>query len=107
MEKGVPKLVRDNDPTVMRAKGVRFMEHEASGEELRGYLFRKPLEEAGEVVEAMNSRAKTIEEIGDLLDTVDAILEFDGIDMEKVEASRLAKRTSRGCFSKGKIVETY
>ncbi len=91
------KLVRDNyDPD--REKS-RLAESE---DEFRVFLRAKLVEEATEVMVSMNEE-NLIEEVGDVLDVLDAIISHYGITSNKLEKSRRAKRKIKGGFTKGVI----
>ena len=94
------KLVRNKVPDVLRALGHTF-EHDVLNED--GYLdalLDKLVEEATEA-NKVSSTADLVAELGDLLDVIDALCDFWGIQAVDVMRARVAKHDARGGFDKG------
>jgi predicted house-cleaning noncanonical NTP pyrophosphatase (MazG superfamily) len=86
------------------AYSVRHMERDEILEKLKDKL----LEEAHEVVESYDEsdKAHLKEEIGDLIEVIDAILYHNNISLAEVLALRDMKKEERGGFEKGLYLES-
>ena len=94
------KLVRDNIPEILEASGVKGKFHEANSEEYEIELLEKLREEA---IEFKN--AKSIEELADMLEVMDAIIALYDWDQADIDAMKSKKHTERGGFTKRLILE--
>lgn len=94
------KLVRDRIPDIIRAKGESCVTHVADDAEYEIKLFEKLREEAEELI-----RDKSIGEIADVLEVIDAIAEFKGFPKKEVETVKQKKFGERGGFSDRIILE--
>jgi predicted house-cleaning noncanonical NTP pyrophosphatase (MazG superfamily) len=94
------KLVRDNIPEIIRQKGVEPVIHAASEEEYWSKLKEKLSEEVAEFQEA-----ETQEEMADVLEVIDAIMDFKGFKKDEVEAIKSKKAEERGGFKKRIILD--
>ncbi|MCT9094865.1 nucleoside triphosphate pyrophosphohydrolase [Haloarchaeobius sp. HME9146] len=94
------KLVRDDIPAVIRANGQTPVTHVAEGDEYRARLREKLVEEAKEFREDPSA-----EELADVLTLVDAIRAAEGFSAETVATERREKRTARGGFEDGIVLE--
>ena len=94
------KLVRDKIPEVLEAKGVKGKFRTADHDEYEIELLEKLREE---VLEFKN--AKSVEELADLLEVVDAVTAHFGWKQEDIQAVKTAKLHERGGFSKRLILE--
>lgn len=94
------KLVRDNIPEIIRSKGTEPIIHVATEEEYRQKLKEKLLEEVNKFNEA-----ESPEEMADVLEVIDAIMEFKGYKKEDVEAIKNKKAEERGGFRKRIILD--
>ncbi len=92
------KLVRDNIPEIIRAKGGEPVTHVADDVEYGQRLKAKLVEEAGEYF-----RDESENEIADVLEVVEAICAFRGVSLEQVRGIQQKKREERGGFA-GRIV---
>ncbi len=82
---------------------VRYLSREETLEELKNKL----LEEAQEVFEAYGKdREHLKEEIGDLIEVIDAILYHNDISLDEVLKMRDVKKEKRGGFEKGLYLES-
>ena len=100
-ENEYPKLVRDNIPEVVekltgKEVKMRILEDD---EEYLGFLMRKVEEEAHELACA-EDKEHIAEELADVLELIDAILEFNDIDIEMVRKVQADKAGKRGGFKK-------
>ena len=94
------KLVRDKVPEIIAADGARYKTHIAKGDEYRGKLRTKLLEEVREFLEEPSAK-----ELVDILEVINTIaeLEFGGVDeVERIRKERVEKR---GGFGKRIILE--
>lgn len=97
------KLVRDRIPDFLRAKGIFASAHTLPKEQLLQELLGKLEEEAIEAKTA--ERGKLAEELGDLLELLEAIASEAGILWEEVVKKQAAKRVERGGFQQGVFLE--
>jgi predicted house-cleaning noncanonical NTP pyrophosphatase (MazG superfamily) len=93
------KLVRDKIPEIIKNNNKKCNFYIADKSELEQFLLKKLSEETNEFIESRN-----LEEIADILEVISAILDFKGINFEKIEKIRKAKSESRGAFKKGLIL---
>lgn len=94
------KLIRDNIPDIIRAKGDAPVTHIADDAEYWLKLKEKLHEELAEFTEAEN-----MEELADILEVIDAIIDYKGFDRTELHALQQAKRTKRGGFMKRIILD--
>ncbi len=94
------KLVRDNIPEIIAAKGGAAKTHVAEMVEFWAKLKEKLGEEVTEFLES-----ESAEEIADILEVIDAILVYKGFDKEEVKMVQQKKREERGAFQKRIILE--
>ena len=100
-ENEYPKLVRDNIPEVvgkLTGKEVKTRILEDDGEYAK-FLMKKVEEEAHELANAKDKEHVT-EEIADVLELIDTILNFNGLDIETVRKVQKEKAEKRGGFKK-------
>lgn len=100
-ENEYPKLVRDNIPEVVekltgKEVKTRILEDDA---EYTKFLLKKVEEEAHELARA-EGKEHIIEEVADILELIDAILKFNGVDLETVHKIQKEKAEKRGGFKK-------
>ncbi len=89
------KLVRDNIPEIIKAKGEAVSFHIASEEEFIFKLKEKLLEEASEFNES-----SSIEELADLMEVIDALVTFYNFTPEDLAKIKVTKKSQRGAFNK-------
>ena len=94
------KLVRDNIPDIIKSDGKSPTTHIASDEEYGKALVDKLREEVDEF-----RASGEIEELVDILEVIDAICKFRGIDKDKLQQVRQDKVQQRGSFSKRIILD--
>lgn len=88
------KLVRDKIPQeINKMEGRKANYKILSDEEYLEELDKKLFEEAHEFIEE-----HSIEELGDLMEVIFAIMENKNITIEEVEESRIAKKNKKGSF---------
>jgi len=92
------KLVRDNVPEILDAKGIAYEQRVASPEEYKTELVKKLQEEAAEF-----SADASAEELADVIEVVEALKKLD--EYKDVEAIREQKRNEKGAFDKRIIVK--
>jgi len=100
-ENEYPKLVRDNIPEVVgkltgKEVKTRILEDD---KEYSKFLFKKVEEEAHELANAKD-KEHIVEEMADVVELLDAILEFSGLDWETVKKVQKEKAEKRGGFKK-------
>lgn len=94
------KLVRDLIPDLIRAEGREPAVRVAGADERLGLLVAKLSEECAEF-----AADRSLEELADVLEVVDALAELLG-GTAALETVRAAKRTARGGFSTGYVLRT-
>jgi predicted house-cleaning noncanonical NTP pyrophosphatase (MazG superfamily) len=94
------KLVRDRIPEIIRASGDECDYRIASKQEFRVLLNQKLREEVEELI--MNPCA---EEIGDVLEVVEAIARLNAITLEDIKADKIRKKKERGGFNNRVVLE--
>ena len=89
------KLVRDRSPEeINNEKGRKCKYRVLNDEEYLKELNKKVLEEANEFVEE-----NSIEELGDLMEVINAIMTLKGYKKEEVQETMKIKRNKKGAFS--------
>ncbi len=94
------KLVRDNMPDRIIAKGEECLFHTATEEEYRTKLREKFLEEWEEYLASGSS-----DELADILEVVEALGNLAGDSFENVIEKKRKKKEERGGFEKRIILE--
>lgn len=94
------KLVRDKIPEIISKKGGKVTAHIAGDKEYGDKLLDKLLEETKELVKDLNE-----EEVADVLEVLDAIVEYKGFDKKAIEKIKKQKAEERGGFTKRIILE--
>lgn len=94
------KLVRDNIPAIISAKGGTAVTHIATPEEYDQKVRTKLQEEVTEFLESNNP-----EELADVLEVIYAIAGRLGHTKETLETLRRQKAEERGGFQEGIILE--
>ena len=94
------KLVRDKIPEYIKKKGGKPVFHIANKKEYWIKLKEKLGEETKEFLEA-----ESVEEMADLLEVVDAIINFKKFNKKKIESVRKSKNKDRGAFKKRVILD--
>jgi len=92
------KLVRDKIPEYIKSKGGKPITHIADDGEYWQKLEEKMQEEVNEFIQAEN-----IEEMADVLEVIDAIIEFKKFDKNELQKVKNKKADERGKF-KDKII---
>ncbi len=96
----LPKLVRDMIPEIIRENGDEAEIKKVEGQELEKFMRKKILEEAEEFSEDGEP-----EELADLLEVIDSYIEKEGLERTELEELREEKRSERGGFSEGFVLE--
>jgi predicted house-cleaning noncanonical NTP pyrophosphatase (MazG superfamily) len=94
------KLVRDKIPEYIKSKGGKPLTHIADEKEYWQKLKEKLQEEVNEFVEA-----ETIEETADILEVIEAIINFKKFDKDELQKVKNKKADERGKFNKKVILE--
>ena len=94
------KLVRDNIPDHIRSKGGAPITHIADDAEYWQKLKEKLAEEVDEF-----RKDETVEELADILEVLDAIIEHNRFDKEKINTAKTKKLEERGGFKERIILE--
>ncbi|OVE83512.1 nucleoside triphosphate pyrophosphohydrolase [Natronolimnobius baerhuensis] len=94
------KLVRDRIPAIIEATDEQPVTHTVENEEYADRLAAKLCEEAAEFDED-----RTLEELADVLEVINAILAHRDIDRTELERARREKRAERGGFEEGIVLE--
>jgi predicted house-cleaning noncanonical NTP pyrophosphatase (MazG superfamily) len=92
------KLVRDNIPTVLNDKGVKYITHIADDEEYLQKLNEKLIEEVNEFRESGE-----LEELADILEVIEAICQQKNFDKQILNSIRESKAKQKGLL-KNKII---
>jgi predicted house-cleaning noncanonical NTP pyrophosphatase (MazG superfamily) len=94
------KLVRDKIPEYIKSKGGTPVTHIADDTEYWQKLREKLQEEVDEFLEA-----ESIEEMADVLEVIDAIINFKKFDKDELQKVKNKKADERGKFNKKVILE--
>lgn len=95
------KLIRDQIPDQMLAKGIVMHNRVVDKEEFIQKLKDKLLEECQEVIQSHTSE-ELLEELADVLEVIHALSSALDLPIEQIEQKRLEKRKQKGGFE-GKI----
>ena len=95
------KLVRDRLPEIIMRQGGKPSFHRVHGEALKKYARAKILEEAKEY-----EKSGDAEELADLLEAIFFCCKLENISWEEMNAKMQEKRTERGGFEGGIILES-
>jgi len=94
------KLVRDKIPEIITQKGGTPITHIATEDEYWQKLKEKLIEEAEEF-----DKDETITELADILEIIDAILEYKKFDKNEIKKTKIERAEERGIFIKRIILE--
>lgn len=100
-ENEYPKLVRDNIPEIVEQRTgkkvkTRILEKD---KEYFSFLLHKIEEEANELANTTD-KEHLVEEMGDVMELLETILEFSGLDWETIRKVQKEKADKRGDFKK-------
>jgi predicted house-cleaning noncanonical NTP pyrophosphatase (MazG superfamily) len=93
------KLIRNRIPEIIREKGGRPVTRLADDKEYWEVLKAKLKEEVEEFVVS-----ESPEELADILEVIEAIVTYRHLDQKALEKLRLAKKKTRGGFTKRLIL---
>ena len=93
------KLIRDRIPEIIESSGKKAIVEKIKGEELLNLLNKKLFEELKEYEESGE-----VEELADLVEVVQAILDYKKISIEDFNRIREKKNESRGAFKEGLLL---
>lgn len=94
MKKQINKLVRDNIPSIIEDNGGSCEYRTLSNEEYEKELEKKLLEEANEYI-----YSKSLEELGDLLEVICAILQNKNFSLQDLVNLKNEKTKINGAFN--------
>ena len=103
MERIYNKLVRDNIPNIIEAKGETSVTKVLDDDTYKAELEKKLNEEYLEVLAA--SGDERVEELADVLEIIRALAKLEGKTLEDVVQIADAKSEKRGAFSKKIFLE--
>lgn len=89
------KLVRDKIPEIINNDNRKAITRILNNEEYLAELNKKVLEEANEFIED-----NSIEELGDLMEVINAIMKLKGYKMEEVYKVMQDKAEKKGAFDR-------
>jgi predicted house-cleaning noncanonical NTP pyrophosphatase (MazG superfamily) len=92
----VQKLIRDRLPDIMRGQGLAVFDRRLDDAEFVAALGEKLVEEAHEA--RLAGPDEIAWELADVLEVVHALAQARGLNLQDIEAARLAKRAERGGF---------
>ena len=92
------KLVRDKIPAIIGKAGKKYTTHIADDDEYQEKLWEK----LGEEIEEFKD-VPCEEELADILEVIETITNFYGLDPYAVETARQIKAGARGSF-KGRVI---
>ena len=95
------KLVRNKIPEIIEEKGTKCNYHIANDEEFLGRLYEKIQEELGEF-----KREPNIEEYIDIIEVLETLANFHGIDLKPMRLKKRMKREHRGGFDKRIVLDS-
>ncbi|MBP9827896.1 nucleoside triphosphate pyrophosphohydrolase [Patescibacteria group bacterium] len=98
----MPKLVRDNIPDIITAKGEHFVSHVADDAEYWQRLKEKLAEEVGEFQKDENES-----ELADILEVIDAIVAYKKFDQASIAVVKAKKFAERGGFAKRIVLDEH
>ena len=99
------KLVRDNIPNIIKVNGEKTIYHTLSDNEYWDALLIKDTEELEEVKEATN-KDEVLKELGDKLELIRAMAEYQGFTLDDVIKQADKKKETNGGFQKRLFLET-
>lgn len=93
------KLIRDRIPEIIEASGKKAVVEKVEGEKLLDLLNKKLFEELKEYEESGE-----VEELADLVEVVQAILDYKEVSIEEFNKMREKKNVTRGAFKEGLLL---
>jgi predicted house-cleaning noncanonical NTP pyrophosphatase (MazG superfamily) len=91
------KLVRDRIPEIIRISGKSFNTRQLSNEDYIKELKNKAVEELNEFINS-ETKQEAGEELGDLLEVMHSLAEYNGYSLSDIEEIRKQKAKARGGF---------
>lgn len=99
------KLVRNKVPNIIKAEGAKVKVKKLKEDsELVEALHQKLIEESNEVTRTKNNPELLADELGDVLEVVEALAKAGGITMKEVKAAKKTKKAEKGNFSGRKLL---
>lgn len=97
MEKFYNKLVRDNIPNIIEAKGEKPIIHILNDDEYKAELEKKLNEEYQEVLKATGK--DRVEELADMIEVIKYLAKLEDATLDEVIAIAKEKSAKRGAFN--------
>jgi predicted house-cleaning noncanonical NTP pyrophosphatase (MazG superfamily) len=94
------KLVRDKIPEYIQSKGEKVIFHVADEKEYWQKLKEKIDEETREFI-----KSESIEELADLLEVMDAVIDYKKFNKQEIERIKNEKAQKKGVFSRRVILD--
>lgn len=94
------KLVRDKIPEYIQGKGETVISHIAGDKEYVEKLKEKLIEEVNEF-----NVEENVEELADVLEVIDAIIDYKKFDKKEIEVIKKQKVEKRGAFKKRIVLD--
>jgi len=94
------KLVRDKVPEIIHAKGELVTFHLAESAEYWQKLKEKLTEEVTEF-----QKEESVEELADILEVIDAIIQYAGIRKDELDKAKEQKAAKKGKFERRIILD--
>ena len=94
------KLVRDRIPEYIKTKGEKVIFHAADEKEYSEKLKEKLVEEVNEFNTEQN-----MEELADVLEVIDAFIDYKKFDKKELEVIKKQKVEKRGAFKKRIVLD--
>ena len=100
------KLVRDRILEIIEKDGVEYKSRILEGEEFKQELLNKIVEEAQEVLAAVNDTKELTKEIADVLEVIGYIIKTFELDNNEIQNMKQSRHDARGGFDKKIYLES-
>lgn len=99
------KLVRDKILEIIKKDGEKPISRRLSIKEFKQEALKKVVEEAKEILGAMNSKEELVKEIADLEEILEAVMKAYKISSSDVRSIKNKRKEVRGAFTKRIFLE--